>query len=104
MPTQPNSHCARADYKNRFSLWGFPDFLSKNNKIKSRNTDQTLQYKYTHIKYCLKHIVYFACSYAKSLQFIGYCFKIPYLYQTGRRIKNIYTYNSHDQGTNEIFR
>ena len=56
-------------------LWVFPDFPRKNNKIKSRNKDQTfviLTNKYTHIKYCLKYIVHFACSYAKSLQFIGY--------------------------------
>jgi hypothetical protein len=24
------------------------------------------------------YILHFACSYAKSLQFIGYCFKIPF--------------------------
>jgi hypothetical protein len=84
-----NRHCFGSKYpcasqpnaKNGFFLWVFPDFPRKNNKIKSRNKDQTfviLTNKYTHIKYCLKYILHFACSYAKSLQFIGYCFKIPF--------------------------
>jgi hypothetical protein len=41
----PNLHCARADRKNGFSLLVFLDFTGKNNKIKSRNRNQTL-YKY----------------------------------------------------------